>query len=191
MVDPTLDPTPTPFLQTQSPDAQGEKTLKGGNCTLIFKRISLKLNLDQLSVPLSRKSCQAPAGRQRNTLGSWLNSALALNGQESDPRVRQQACQRPKVPAPAPLGWVHTERDQAASATCRPPWRAGKSSQAPLLQAPAGLWVPACSWGRRVSRTHRSSPAPPHPRMAPELRAGLGAGGPRTARGGVSVGGRR
>lgn len=55
MVDPTLDPTPTPFLQTQSPDPWGEKTLKGGNCTLIFKRISLKLNLDQLSVPIKQK----------------------------------------------------------------------------------------------------------------------------------------
>lgn len=33
----------------------GREILKGDNCALIFKRIFLKLNLDQLSVPLSRK----------------------------------------------------------------------------------------------------------------------------------------
>lgn len=95
--------------------------------------------------------------------------------------MRQQACQRPKVPAPAPLGRVHRERDQATSATGRPPRRAGKSSQEPLLPAQAGLWVPACSWGRRVSRTHRSSPNPAPSQDGPRAARGARRGRPQNS----------
>lgn len=66
-----------------------KKTLKGDDCSLIFKRSSLKLNLDQLRVPLSRKvASHLHAGRETNTLGSWLNSALAPSCREQLQRPR-------------------------------------------------------------------------------------------------------
>lgn len=43
--------------------------------------------------------------------------------------MRQQACQCPKVPEPAPLGRVQRAGIQVTSATGRPPRRAGKSSK--------------------------------------------------------------